>query len=167
MQEQELQSYSQYNPARSASYTFIITGRRDLSFKIQNAPLSAVQLGGAPYATRNVDIFIPSNKLSYDPLVLNFLVSEDLDEWISVYKWMDDLSLLNTQVTDTAELTVLNSQNVPVARFVYTGVWPLTLGDLQYTVVGEETVMSCNLSLQYDQLNIEVIRTGEKITHGN
>ena len=75
---QDIKSYNQYNPARNGSYTFIITGRRDLSFKIQNAPLSAVQLGGAPFPTRTVDIFVASNKLAYDPLILNFLVSEEL-----------------------------------------------------------------------------------------
>lgn len=164
---QDIKSYNQYNPARSGSYTFIIDGRRDLSFKIQNAPISAVQFGGAPFPTRNVDVFLPSNKLNYDPMVLNFLVSEDLIEWIEVFKWMEELSRKSEQTYDTAELTVLNSQNKPVARFIYTGVWPLTLGDLQYTVVGEDTVMSCNLSLQYDEMNVEVISTGEKITHGN
>lgn len=164
---QDISSYSQYNPARSASYTFIITGRRDLSFKITNAPLSAVQLGGAPFPTRGLDIFVPSNKLAYDPMVLNFLLSEDLTEWIDVYQWMYELSHKSEQTFDTAELTVLNSQNVPVARFVYTGVWPLTLGDIQYTVVGEETVISCNLALQFEQFTVESFRTGVKITHGN
>lgn len=163
---QDISSYKPYNPARSSSYTFIITGRRDLSFKIQNAPLSAVQMGGAPFAMRAIDTFLPSNKLAFDPMVLNFLVSEDLSEWIGVFRWMAELTQKSEQTFDTAELTVLDTQNTPIARFVYTGVWPLTLGDLQYTVVGEETVMSCNLSLQYDKFNIEVIGTGEKINYG-
>lgn len=162
----DISSYSQYNPARSASYTFVITGQRDISFKLQNAAVSAVQLGGAPFPTRNVDAMLPGNKMYYDPLVLNFLVSEDLREWIDAYRWMYEVSRQTTLSNDTAEMTVLNSQNIPIARFVYTGVWPLTVGDLQYTVVGEETVISCNLSLQFDQFILDVIG-GEKFNHGN
>lgn len=163
---QDITSYEQANPARTTSFTFVVSGRRDLTFKIQNAPLSAVQLGGAPFPGQSVDLLAPSNKLAYDPMNINFLVSEDLHEWIDIYRWMFDITKKNGFSNDTAELTILNSQNQPVARMVYTGIFPLTLGDIQYTVKGEETVISCYVLLQFDSMDIEVIKTGEKITHG-
>jgi len=164
---QNISSYTQYNPARSGSYIFTITGYRDLSFKLQNAAVPDVNLGGAPYPTRTVDIMLPSNKLSYDPIPFNFLVSEDLREWIEVYKWVDDLTRLDGQNNQTAEMTILDSINRPVARFVYTGVWPLMLGGLQYSIIDNERVLSCNLTLVFDEFQVESLVSGEHITHGN
>lgn len=164
---QDISSYSQSNPARSTSYQFIITGFRDLSFKLQNAAVADVNLSGAPFPTRTVDIMVPSNKLAYDPLPLNFLVSEDLREWIEVYQWMDDWTRKNEQADTTAEMTVLDATNQPVARFMYTGVWPLMLGGLQYSMIDQERVLTCNLTLMFDEFQVEIVKTGERITHGN
>lgn len=163
----DISSYTQYNPARSTSYIFTITGFRDISFKLQNAAVPDVNLGGSPFPTRTVDIMIPSNKLAYDPVPFNFLVSEDLREWIEVYKWMDDLTRLDGQNDMTAELTILDSVNRPVARFLFTGVYPLMLGGLQYSMIGQESVLSCNLTLQFDEFQVESLVSGEHITHGN
>lgn len=164
---QNISEYTQYNPARSMSYIFTITGFRDLSFKLQNAAVPDVNLGGSPFATRTVDILLPSNKLSYDPVPFNFLVSEDLREWIEVYKWMDDLTRLDGQNHMTAELTILNSANKPVTRFVFTGIYPLMLGGLNYSMIGQDVVLSCNLTLQFDEFQVESLVSGEHVTHGN
>lgn len=167
MTDQNISSYSQYNPARSQSYIFTITGFRDLSFKLQNAAVPDVNLGGSPFPTRTVDVLLPSNKLSYDPVPFNILVSEDLREWVEVYKWMDDLTRLDGQNYITAELTVLDSVNRPVVRFLYTGAYPLMLGGLQYSMMDQERVLSCNLTLQFDEFQVESLVSGEHITHGN
>lgn len=164
---QDITPYSQFNPARSSSYIFTITGFRDLSFKLQNAAVPDVNLGGAPFPTRTLDIMIPSNKLAYDPVPFNILVSETLEEWIDVYKWMDDLTRLDGQNYQTAEMTVLDSMNRPVARFLYTGVYPLMLGGLQYSMMDQERVISCNLTLQFEEFQVESLVSGVRITHGN
>lgn len=158
-------SYTQSNPARSNSYIFTISGHRNLSFKLQNAAVAGVQLGGTQFATALMDLTVPSNKMSFDPLQMKFLVSEDLQEWIDVFTWMLDLSK-GADTTESAELTLLNAFNQPLVRFVYKSVWPMTLGDIQYTVVGDEEVMSCDMSLNFDSFDIEIITTGVRIIHG-
>lgn len=162
---QDISSYKQYNPARNGTYIFTLTGSRNVTFKLQNAVVPGVILGGTPFQTQKLDILIPSNKLDYSPMALRMLVSEELSEWVDIYRWMTELTKANDISGDTAELTILNSQNVPILRFRFTGVWPLTLGDLQYTVVGEETVLSCDISLQYDTFILENLKTGERIGH--
>lgn len=164
---QDISSYSQYNPARSTSYHFTITGFRDLSFKLQNASVPDVNLSGAPFPTRTVDIMVPSNKLNYDPMPFNILISEDLREWIEIYKWMDDWTRMSKQADTTAEMTILNTTNQPIARFIYTGVWPLLLGGLQYSMIDQERVLTCNLTLMFDEFQVENLVSGERITHGN
>lgn len=164
---QDISSYSQYNPARSTSYHFTITGFRDLSFKLQNASVPDVNLSGAPFPTRTVDIMVPSNKLNYDPMLFNILISEDLREWIEIYKWMDDWTRMSKQADTTAEMTILNTTNQPIARFIYTGVWPLLLGGLQYSMIDQERVLTCNLTLMFDEFQVENLVSGERITHGN
>lgn len=165
MTDTNVTSYTQYNPARSNSFTFTVSGHRDLSFKIQNSAVAGVQLGSTQFATAYADLTIPSNKLTFDPLQLKFLVSENIQEWIDVFSWMLDLSK-NADLTESAELTILSSQNVPLVRFIYKSIWPLALGDIQYTTVGDEEVATCDVSMVFDTFDIEIISTGVKIIHG-
>lgn len=163
---QDISTYKQYNPARNGTYIFTVTSSRNISFKLQNAVVPGVMLGGTPFQTQKMDIIIPSNKIDFSgPLPLRMLISEDLTEWVDVYRWMVQLTKANDIGGDSAELTILNSQNVPVMRFLFTGVWPLTLGDLQYTVVGDETVLSCDVSFNFDTFILENLKTGERIGH--
>lgn len=162
---QDLTSYKQFNPARNGTYIFTLTGSRNITFKLQNAAVPGVILGGTPFQTRALDILVPSNKIDFSPMALRMLLSEELTEWVDVYRWMTQLTKSNDLSGDTAELTILNSQNVPVLRFRFTGVWPLTLGDVQYTVAGEETVLICDVSLQFETFILEVLKTGERIGH--
>jgi hypothetical protein len=74
-------SYTTYNPAKSSSYFFSITNRKDLSLKLQNASVGSVSLGSTMFPTRPLDLIIPSNKLDFGPIEFRVLVSEDLKEY--------------------------------------------------------------------------------------
>lgn len=159
----------QLNPAKSTSFIFTITNRPSVFLRVQGAPIGAINASSAPFSTRRVDLNLPSNKLDFNPMVLPFLVSEHLTEWLEVYKWMieitktDDAHLSQTEL---AELTVLDSENQPILRFIYRGVYPLTLGDLAYSIVDEEVNLICDLTVEFSSMDVEVVSTGELIQYG-
>lgn len=159
----------QFNPAKSTSYFFTITNRRDISLKLQNTSLGSVNLGTAPFPTRYADLNIPDNKLDFGPMSLRFLVSEDFSEWFNIYRWMNAIVRTNDahmSKTESAELTILNASNIPIIRIIYKGVFPISMGDVLYSVTDEETSLVCDLVIQYDTYDVENLITGEKITYG-
>lgn len=157
-----------YNPAKSTSYFFTITNRKDISLKLQNASIGSVNLGSTMFPTPALDYIIPSNKLDFGPIEFRFLVSEDLVEYREIYKWMIDITRNNAahlNNTETGELTIFDSNTRPILRVIYKGIWPMSLGNLEYSVDGEETSLVCNLTMAAENFDIEVVETGEKIVY--
>lgn len=161
-------AYQQLNPAKSTSYIFTITNRKDLSFRIQNTSVGSVNLGAAPFPMQALDALVPGNKLDFGPMNMRILISENLVEWFEIYKWMIDITKTNDAYlsqTETAELTVLDSQNREVMRFIYTGVFPLTLGELSYSLVDEEETLVADLTVSFDKFDVANLITGETLVY--
>lgn len=162
------QANLQLNPAKSTSFIFSITNRKDLSLRIQNSSVGSVNLGVTPFPGRIADLLVPSNKLDYGPMTLQFLVSEDLREWFEVYKWMMDITKTNDAhltKTEVAELTILDSNNRPVMRVVYAGAFPLTLGELMYSITDDEVSLVADLTLQFEKFDLVNMVTGEELIY--
>lgn len=139
-----------------------------MSFRIQTASIGSVNLGVTPFATRTRDLLIPSNKLDYGPMSMRFIVSENLTEWFSVYKWMIEMTKrddAHTELVETGELTVLDAQNREVIRVIYSDVFPLTLGELTYSLVDDEETLVADLVLVFDKFDVENLITGERLKY--
>lgn len=98
--------------------------------------MSPITLGGtmlAPHMGR-ADINIPSNKFNFEPITLDYLVSEDYSEYLDILDWMDVARSIDdfTQSEERGELELLNSQFRPVLRFTYLDIWPTEVGELTY-----------------------------------
>lgn len=161
-------AHLQQNSAKSTSFLFTVTNRKDLSFKIQNSSVGSVNLGAAPFPMRAIDALVPGNKLDFGPMNLRVLMSEGLTEWFDLYKWMIEITKSNAAHLDnveTAELTVLDSQNREVMRFIYTGVFPLTLGELTYSLVDEEETLVADLAITFDKMDVVNLITGEELIY--
>lgn len=161
---------SQFNPAKSTSYIFTIANNRDLTFKLQNASIGAVNLGTAPLGSRYIDLNLPDNKIEYGPMALNVLLSEDLQEWFHLYKWMTNITRTNDahlSLVHDAELTIMNAHNVPIMRFTYKNLYPISLSDIIYSVTDEETTLICPIVVQYDSFDVENLITNETIRYGD
>lgn len=157
-----------YNPAKSTSYVFNIVNHKDLSFKLQTASIGSVNLGATQYPGQKRDLVIPGNKLDFSPMTVRMLLSETLIEWIEVYEWMIRICQTNPahlEEEEAAELLILNSQNVPVVRVTYDNLFPLTLGEVFYSIVDDETTLVCDLVLSYDSIAIEHLPTNKKVVY--
>lgn len=159
----------QKNVAKNTTYRFTITNQISLSLQIQSTPLTSVNLGTIPFPTQRMDLNIPNNKLELSPLNMRFLVSEDLSEWIRLYEWIIDLAVDNDshlKHVESGELTILNNENEEILRIVYKGIWPILVGDLQYTTTEDEQTLVADVSFVFDSFSIENIKTGKITQYG-
>ena len=74
--------------ASPTQFRFGIHQLPKVEFFVTSVNLPGISLGTIPIATPYKDIPIPGDKLEYDNLVLDFLVDEYLENYISLHNWM-------------------------------------------------------------------------------
>jgi len=146
--------------ARSTNYLFTIGQDRELSFAVQNSNVTEVNLNTTPFPVGPKDLKLPSNKAEMSSLTIDFVVSEDYNEWVEIFKWIMICKNKNNSFWDHVrfcELTALDSQNQPTVRFKYKDVFPTLLEGITYAVNDENsnTIVS-GATFEYNEFYIEL-----------
>lgn len=134
----------------------------DMVYFCQKANVPGVSLGQALQQTPNLDLYHSGTKLTYNTFDVTFLVNENLSAWTTLYKWMVDLSSVETTYTKRKEnkkqavLTVMSNQNNAKLRVKILNIFPTSLSDLQFdTTLSAEEHISATVSFRYDWFEIE------------
>lgn len=156
----------QRNVARTTNYLFVFDKQRDNTFAVQSSSVADLDLGETPFGAQPKDLYVPSNKITSAPVVVQFLLSEDHREWIEMYKWM--LAIKNSlgspypDLVRTCELMALDSQNQPATKFLYFDCFPINISAIQYTSLGESDALTFDVTLRYNRFRV-VTPSGEII----
>jgi hypothetical protein len=136
----------------------------DMVYFCQKANLPGVQLGMAEQQTPNLDLYHSGTKLTYNTFDISFLVNEDVTAWTQIYKWMVDLSSVETTYKQRKEnkkqaiLTVMSNMNNPKMRIKFANPFPTSLTDLEFdTTLSAEEHMVASASFRYDWFDIEML----------
>jgi hypothetical protein len=119
-------------------------------------------LGTATQANPYKDISIPGDKLTYEYLQLNFIVDENMENYIQIYKWITglgypenikqfgDLAAGNTNFPDAnpqmgykniysdGTLQILNSNFNIVKQIQYLDLYPVSLSSLEFNAANTD-----------------------------
>lgn len=148
----------QKSPARSNSFVFVFSEDRDTTYAIQSAPTPDLTVGETMFGSQKKDVYVPSNKIETSPIIVQFLLGEDLEEYIKMYKWMLRIKNLNTShvlgEAKTCELISLDSQNQPMYRFIYEDCFPTNISAINYSSQGESIPLSFDVTLRYNLFSI-------------
>jgi hypothetical protein len=146
------------NEARSGNFLFIIGEDREITMAAQSCNVADLTLGFAPFPSGVKDLFIPGNKIETDPLVVGYIISEDWNEWLYLYKWI--LAAKNDNAahlfqTKTCEIVTLDSQNQPGVRFRYLDCIPNTMEGVQFAIDddGNKVIVSTT-TIRYNELQV-------------
>jgi len=144
--------------ARSTNFIFNIGHDRELSFAAQTSSVADITLGETFYYSGAKDLKIPSNKITNAPLTVDFLLSEDLHEWVEIYKWLLLSKNLGHNVASRpCELQILNSQSQPSVSFLYMDVFPMELSGVQYALNTESsTVLAFTATFAYNKFRVQL-----------
>ena len=147
--------------ARSTNFLLTVGTSKQLRFAVQSSNITEVILNFTAYPSTGKDLRIPSDKVELQPLIVDFIVSEDYSEWIEIFKWM--MTCKNTQsqryeeYTRTCELIALDSQNQPVVSFIYDDCWPTSLEGITLAINDTESnVVTSTTTLQYNKFKIRL-----------
>lgn len=157
-------------------FLFTIERLPKVSFFTKDINLPALSLQKLEQQTPLGRIEIPSDKLDFDQLTLNFLVDEKMDNWIEVFQWMQGLGFPENypQYTNEnsrrgfgesadlpknysdAKLFILGSNNVVTRTVNFVDCFPIALGGMQFDSQNTDVpYVISSLTLEYTYYTIE------------
>lgn len=150
-------SAAQNHEARSTNFVFSIGYDYELTFAVQTTNITDISLGETYFMTGVKDIKMPSNKVTNAPLMVDFILSEDLVEWIEIYKWVMQCKNFSNPMDATrpCSLILLNSQSQKIVTFDYSDVFPIEMAGIQYSIAEDgSNVLTLSTTFSYNRLKV-------------
>ena len=164
------------NNARMMNYMFVVGNKDKVTYAAAAGMIPGVHLGEAVVPSRFSDeISIPSNKISFDDLILPIYVSDDYREWLELYQWMincrDTSDIEYDRHLETCELFILDQQNRHVVSFLYDDCYPSDIDAVNLSIMGDTNdVVTANVTFKHRSMRVK-LGNGEVIdeatTQGN
>jgi hypothetical protein len=150
-------------------FKFLLKRIPNFEFFVQSAnlPMMSTRAINQP-TTLGTFPKIPATNFYFDDLMVNFMVNNDMKNWIEIYDWMKGIGNLKTDynnlpydpadpngVFSTATLIVTNSQYAPLMQAVFYYVFPRSLGGINFTSQNTSTdPVSCTVNFSYSYYEV-------------
>ena len=154
-------------------FKLVLAKKEKLDFFSSSATVPGLTLGTAiqPTPLRNIDV--PGDELLFDDFVMEFLVDEDLKNYMVVQNWLrglgfpegyseygelikdaDGLQDRKLQYCD-GSLHILNSNFRDIARVTFRDLFPVALTPLQFTASDDDiNYFTSTVTFKYTMYNI-------------
>ena len=162
-------------------FKLILTKTPKVDFLCQSANIPQISMGTAVQPTYLKDIPVPGDKVLYDDLSVRFLVDEQMENYLSIYKWMtglgspeslgqyaqlrkDDIRTDRIVGDDgdpryfnysDATLQVLSSNYKPSVLINFKDAFPVSLSTLEFDVATRDyNFFTASVTFKYTIFNI-------------
>lgn len=179
-------SFDEQNPTeldylKPNGFRFIINALPSVAYFCQSANIPAASVGTATVSTPLHDFGLPGEKVSFDELLLRFLIQEDMANYRELYDWLigigspEDSSQYTefankhsfrtpgiqsrkTQLVSDAVLMVLDSNNNPAVRINFQDCYPTSLSGLDFDIsTGNTDYFQGLATFRFRQYTIESV----------
>ena len=172
-----------YDYLRPNAFRFSVKDIPNASYTCQSANIPDIQLGYALQPTPFVDVPIIGDKLNFGELAIRFLISEDMSNYLELYRWLvalgfpNDYNQFSTFVKDRpsrfpfvtkqngtseilaysdATLTILDSTNTAKVNIIFKSLFPTSLSALDFDIAsGSVEYFTAIASFKYTIFEVE------------
>ena len=139
------------NNAGSANWMGYIVGQEELTFKLTKFELPAVNAGVTALGNRtNLVMQTSGDHLQFDNLELEFIVDENLLNYIKIYKWMIDNTKRGIEQTQSLYVHFLsNEKKFQGLKVEFYEAFPISLSSLELDTDGRDTDLHCTVTFAY------------------
>jgi hypothetical protein len=150
-----------YDYLRPNAFRFSVKDIPNASYTCQSANIPDIQLGYALQPTPFVDVPVIGDKLNFGELAIRFLISEDMSNYLELYRWLvalgfpNDYNQFSTFTKDRpsrfpfvtkqdgsseilaysdATLTILDSTNTAKVNIIFKSLFPTSLSALDFDI---------------------------------
>jgi hypothetical protein len=167
------------NPLYNNSFSLSFVGRMTGQFVLlcQRANLPGIKVPDLTQPTSmGTTIPVPSLIAGFEPLAVEFIVDENMDNWISVYRWIKNITNIRDDTHDnqdyekwhtTATLSIfsspysLNGCNEAI-KINFENVIPVALGGLNFQSDNTDAVIQ-KASAQFKYSYYTIVKTNNQI----
>ena len=105
-------------------------------FTIQTMILPDVSADGASLPYQQIDISIPSDKITFGSFEISYLIDEDLLNYKEIFDWMKSNVETNhsTNATRDLTLTIMNSANNVTKQIKFVDAYPTMISSLPFDI---------------------------------
>ena len=140
------------NPALQTSFKLEFPLFPEINYFVTETELPGMQMGGVDTPYRNNATHMPSNRIEYDPLTVQMIVSEDYSNYERLKLWMHEIVHHEpvTEQLQNATLHILNSNKNVVVGVKFYGMYPTAISTLPLmSTVTDETPVMCTCTFRY------------------
>lgn len=169
---------------RPAFFRLELSNLPRTTFTCQMANIPEIKIGYATQQTPSLDIPIIGDKLEFGELQVEFIINEDMSNYIEIYNWIVSIAsreLVNYTVDDfrraavnypinfskglleqslyaDASMYIINSSNVPAMKINYYDVIPISLLSIPFDITNvDQDPMRATATFRYRLFDIEKI----------
>lgn len=153
---------------RNNNFTFTFDKLKDLAYTTHDIQIPGMTLGEAIVPYGSLDIYVPGDKLVFDPITITFNVDENLENYIGIYNWMMELGHPDRSkapnrpddrdAVSDAIITILNNQKNPIYNINLVDCFPTSLAELPMNLQAADDVI-CSLTIRYSYFELVSLRT--------
>lgn len=141
----------------------------NVTFTSYSVTLPPVSLNPIIQPTPLRDRPVPGDKLNFEPLTLNYIVQENLANYLELLKWMKGLGrttdtedyrrykALNQNQYSDGQLIILSNKYNPLVKVTFVDCWPSNIGALNYdTQASDAAIVTSDATFNYSYFKVEV-----------
>jgi len=148
----------------SNKFKFILTGSRfkdnEFDITITGINVPGIQLGTVPLNTSIRNIERPGDSVIFSDITIEFLITEDLTEWIILYNWIQDLrnfskTEFDNSIVSEGKLILLTNKSNPNIMLTFTDMFPTEMSDLDLTInTADGDTVRGNATFKYVEMTL-------------
>lgn len=158
-----------YNFLSPNGFKFVIKRLPEVEFMVQGVSLPGLSSSAIEQPSPFKNIMRHGDKLTYEDLIVDIRVDENMESYKEIYDWMVGLtkpetftqySTLKTTegLYSDAALVVLNSKGNPKIEISFKDVFPISIGSLQFTTTSSSVdYVSTNITFKHDGYTISTV----------
>lgn len=159
---------SNTNNLQTNKFTFVIPNLPFASYFCQSVTFPGVATSEVLVETPFSGTYRHGDKLQYDPLVLTFMIDEDMRNWEETYEWFKGLTFPHKAreyelqkkagLYHDGLLTVNRNSQMTNVRFKFHNCHPMSLGPVTFSTTDDANLVPvADLSIRYDTFTVERI----------
>jgi hypothetical protein len=160
------------NQLNKTSYQFLCDKLKDVSYNCQSANIPGVNLGRINRENPFTAIKTPGEVLTFESLNINFVLDEDMKNWLEIFNWMKELGFpssfdeafensntnkLYIDGTIDATLNILNNKKLKNLKCVFKNIFPVSLSSIEFDDTTSE-VDPIIITATFDYVSYDIIK---------
>jgi hypothetical protein len=167
-----------FNPLNPANFKVIVKKCPNINWSIQRALLPGISSPQIPVGNPFTNIHHAGDHIQFQPLSLRFRISESLEEYLEMFRWMQALGFPESweQYRDLAEanewqthglrsdisVIIQNNILVPAFEIVYVGAFPVSLSGFELSTVEPNVLQTtAEVTFSYTYFHLDALPGAE------